>query len=234
MATIDITHRYNNVAYMRGGTGAWANNRTLNPVSRGMIHHTAGWYTKKLGPTATENEEVQEIDRIAADHFNRFGIGPGYFYFAFPSGRLYAVGKWGTHRAHTKGHDPETGKYHNQVGIAICAVGNYEDDKPSTALLGALAAGIHEVEDIAKRKLPWTGHGETPTVGFTQSTACPGRHVQAWLTAYLVGRETPAPTVPKPVGKSDIAAWTEFYNRGAVPVRFDGGDAVYEVRRKVK
>lgn len=231
--TIDLTSRYATVAFMRGGPGAWTNNRTLNPVSRGYLHHTAGWYGPRLTERATEDQERQQIDAVAADHFTRFGIGPGYVYLVFPSGRSYAVGKWGTHRAHTKGRDPITKKPHNVIGIGVCAFGNYEDEQPTQAMLRALAETMQEVESYAGRTLPWTAHGQTPTVdsagnNLPQGTACPGKNLIAWLPNW---RETLRPTIP---AKASVFDWTEFYRRGATPVRFDGPDAVYEVRKKVR
>lgn len=239
---IDLTNRYATSSYMRGGVTAWSNNRTLNPVSRGMLHHTAGWYLKKLGTNASEKEETAEIDAIARDHFNRFGIGPGYYYFAFPSGRLYAVGKWGTHRAHTKWFDPDTRKYHNRIGIAICAVGNYEDDKPTKQMLTAIEEGIREVEGFAGRKLPWTGHGRTPSVDaggspVIQGTLCPGKYLLSWLDSYLEARNKPIEIRPKPLKATDVSAWTQAWQRGTENPRYEGEFERHEIvipRRKVK
>jgi hypothetical protein len=214
MSAIDLTDRYNTNAYMRGGPSAWANPRILNPVSRGYIHHTAGFYTSPMQlrkADATEAHERAEIDAIALDHATRFGIGPGYVYLVFPSGRVYAVGKWGTHRAHTKGRDPDTKKHHNEIGIGVCAVGNYETEHPTTAMTSAIAKTMKEVEGHAGRKLPWTGHGETPTVNaqgvaYSQATLCPGKNLLAWLHTHLNERDRPIPIRPEAPTTSQVEA----------------------------
>ena len=125
---IDLTDRYFATEFMRGGVARWKLDRDAWPCRAIVLHHAAGWYGPPLGADASRRDEEQRIDSLARDHHARFGIGPGYHYVAFPSGRLYAVGKAGTQRAHTKGRNPETGERWNIEAIGVCALGDYERD----------------------------------------------------------------------------------------------------------
>ncbi len=180
---IDLTDRYYAVAYMQGGTGPWTISRVQYPVRAIPLHHTAGWYGAKLGANATQAQEEQQIESIARDHRERFGIGPAYNYFVFPSGRVYAAGKVGTHRAHTKGRNPNTLNPWNYDGIAVCAVGNYEVEQPTPQLIAGIRTAVDEIRSfgfVYAPDIPVFGHGVIPTVdsqgkSFSQATACPGR-----------------------------------------------------------
>lgn len=181
--TTDLTDRYHSSQYMRGGPAAWAIDRNVEPVKALMIHHTAGFYGPTLGVGATQEQEIAQLDALARDHMARFGIGPGYYYAGFPSGRLYAIGKYGTHRAHTKGRNIQTGNLWNRESLAIVAFGDYEANPMSGPLKAALGAGITEVKGFAG-PVPVYPHGETP--GNPTSTSCPGRHIKAWLKGTII------------------------------------------------
>ena len=194
--TIDLTNEFDSAAYMEGAS--WALDRGEFPVRAIPVHHTAGFYGRELGPDASEAEEGAQLFSMAADHHSRFGIGPGYNYVAFPSGRLYAVGKAGTHRAHTKGRNPETGERWNVDGIAVCAMGNYEQGEPTQALLQAIRQAVTEIRGFSfARVAPAYPHGRIPTVNsagvaFSQATDCPGRNLAPFV-AGLNGDVTPEP-----------------------------------------
>ena len=145
MATIDLTERYDRERYLAGGRRAWTLDRSAKPVRAIVVHHSAGFYGPRLGLAATGDEELVQLDALAADHHARFGVGPGYHYVAFPSGRLYAVGKAGTHRAHTKGRNPASGERWNVEAIGVCAMGDYEAGEPSAPLLAALTEAVGEI-----------------------------------------------------------------------------------------
>ena len=186
MQTIDLTDRYDDDRYRRTPRERWTLDRAKHPVRAVVLHHTAGWYGPALGEGASERQERDQIDALAADHRERFGIGPGYHYLAFPSGRLYAVGKWGTHRAHTKGRDPDRRDRWNVQAIGLCAFGNFEVETPSRGLLAALRAGIREVRRLADAEVAVFPHGGAPTVdasgaSLPQTTACPGAALNALL-----------------------------------------------------
>lgn len=184
---IDLTERYFATEFMRGGMARWKLDRDAWPVRAIVLHHAAGWYGPPLSPEASRREEEQRIHSLARDHHARFGIGPGYHYVGFPSGRLYAVGKAGTHRAHTKGRNPETGVRWNIEAIGICALGDYERagrDEPTTGLREAIEAAVEEIRGFrfTLPGAPLFGHGMTPTVNTSgdplpQATSCPGRRL---------------------------------------------------------
>jgi hypothetical protein len=180
----DITDRYEAPEYYEGDSSRWTLERADRPIRAIVVHHTAGWYGRALGGTATSQREIEQIDALAKDHRTRFGIGPGYHYLVFPSGRVYAAGRWDTHRAHTTGRNPETGEYWNVDAIGICAFGNYEESTPSDALVTALTNTVEQVRTLAGAHVRMYGHGATPTVNALgapqpQATACPGRHLLA-------------------------------------------------------
>lgn len=188
MPAIDRTDRYFDGRYMAGDPAAWTLERAAFPVRALMLHHSAGFYGSPLDGAASTADEEAQLDALAADHRARFGIGPGYHYVAFPSGRLYAVGKWGTHRAHTKGRNPESGNYWNRDAIGVCAMGDYDVETPPRLLLDALREAAAEVRRIAGGRVPVLGHGLAPTVdgaggAFAQETACPGRNLLGPLRA---------------------------------------------------
>lgn len=180
----DLTDRYENPRYFEGDIARWSLERADQPVQAIIVHHTAGWYGRPLMAVATPQREIEQIDALATDHRARFGIGPGYHFLAFPSGRVYAAGRWETHRAHTTGRNPESGEYWNVDAVGICAFGNYEESVPSDALVTALTSTVQHVRTLADRHVRVYGHGAVPTVNALgipqpQATACPGRHLLA-------------------------------------------------------
>ena len=212
---IDLTDRFFAAAYMRGGTERWTLDRARTPYRAIALHHAAGWYGAPLDADAAREREEEQIERLARDHAQRFGIGPGYNYLAFPSGRLYAVGKVSTHRAHTKGRNPDTGTRWNVEGIAICALGDYERagrDAPTAGLRAAIAEAAAEI-----RAFPFTldgapvyGHGAIPTANaagapLPQATSCPGRRLLP-LAAELNGAQEAASSAPPPGFAAELAA----------------------------
>ncbi|MDO9444130.1 MAG: N-acetylmuramoyl-L-alanine amidase [Dehalococcoidia bacterium] len=186
MTTTDLTNRYYLDSYMEGGLARWALDRGRRPVRAVILHHTGGWYGRPLDASTTVEEEIAQVDALARDHRARFGIGPGYHYLAFPSGRAYAVGKWGTQRAHTTGRDPATGERWNVQAVGVCAFGNFEAERPAPGTVAAVRAVLAEMNRIAGRVLPVIPHGETPSTdasgrGLAQATACPGTHLRSAL-----------------------------------------------------
>ena len=190
---IDLTDRYFATEFMRGGVARWKLDRSAWPCRAIVLHHAAGWYGSPLGADASRHDEEQRIHSLARDHHARFGIGPGYHYVAFPSGRLYAVGKAGTQRAHTKGRNPESGERWNIEAIGICALGDYERegrDEPSPGLREAIEEAVEEIRGfwLTLPGAPAFGHGAVPAVNSSgapvpQATSCPGRRLSPLLAA---------------------------------------------------
>lgn len=184
MSALDITNRFHHPGF-QDSTIDWRISRHDYPIRAVILHHSAGFYGATLSEGSLLEQDQAQIDAMAADHFNRFGIGPGYNYVACPSGRLFAVGKVGTHRAHTKGRNPEDRGRWNIDGVAICALGNYEVDEPGELLKAAIRRGINEIRGFsvaASPTIPLYPHGSIPTVdsrghNFPQGTACPGKHL---------------------------------------------------------
>ena len=196
---IDLTDRYFATEFMRGGAARWKLDRDAWPCRAIVLHHAAGWYGSPLGADASRQDEERRIHSLARDHHSRFGVGPGYHYVAFPSGRLYAVGKPETQRAHTKGRNPETGVRWNVDAIGVCALGDYERagrDEPSPGLREAIEQAVEEIRG-SRHTLPGApvfGHGAIPTANASgaplpQATACPGRR----LIPLLAALNRPAP-----------------------------------------
>ncbi|KKM57024.1 hypothetical protein LCGC14_1551090 [marine sediment metagenome] len=183
MTTIDLTDRYHIARYMRGGLAVWTLDRGDFPVEAGILHHSAGTYGGVvLDADSPETVERDQLDALARDHYARFGIAIGYHYVLFPSGRLYAVGKWGTQRAHVKGRNPITTQRWNIDAIGIVAFGDFEKEAAGEALREAIESAVAEVRDIAGERVPVHGHGLTPTVNsagvkYRQGTMCPGRNL---------------------------------------------------------
>lgn len=193
MTVLDLTDRYHRDQYAQGGIARWTLNRGEHPYRAIALHHAAGWYGPALGPDATQNAEIAQIDAMARDHAARgdIGIGPAYNYLAFPSSRLYAVGKVGTHRAHTKGRNPATGERWNVEAVAICAMGNLEVEQPTNGIVVAIEEALREIRgwSFSEGTMPLHGHGLIPTVNsssvpFPQATSCPGRNLIALIPRF--------------------------------------------------
>lgn len=200
--SIDVTARYDTPEFFTGARSTWALDRAKQPVRAIVLHHTAGWYGAPLSARATEAQERAQVDALARDHQGRFGIGPGYHYLAFPSGRLYLAGRLDTQRAHTKGRNPAGRVAWNIEAIGICAFGNFEVDTPPAALLDALRAAVEEARRFAGAAVAVHPHGRTPSVDsaggvVAQATACPGKH--------LLTRLDDLATAP-PVPEADVRA----------------------------
>ncbi|KKM59896.1 hypothetical protein LCGC14_1547460 [marine sediment metagenome] len=234
-APIDLTELYYNEAHMRGGIVPWLLNRANVPVEGIIIHHTAGWYGPRLYANSSRDAEVRQLDAMAADHFERFGIGPGYHYAVFPSGRSYAIGKYGTHRAHTKGRRPTRDPLplgsdarfgllnprYNNIALGLVVFGDYEREQSPVTAGGNVQAGIRSVlKDVARYVSGnlWLGvHGMMRTVTkdgtpMAQTTLCPGKHLRKELEVWGLWRPTTNGHVPlsltTPLGEEhDDAEW---------------------------
>ena len=195
MAVIDLTDRY--IDYAHPDFDWWIP-EPRPPIEAITIHHTVGYYGPKLTEQSTEAEEIAAFDALAADHFNRFGIGPGYWYGACPSGRARAIGKHGTHRAHCLGRSPTTLHPWNVVGRGVVVFGNYEAEEAGDALIAATLECVDDLRSyIEDPDAPIVGHGDMPTVNrwgnpFSQETACPGRSMVQAIADSAFG-DPPAP-----------------------------------------
>jgi hypothetical protein len=237
---IDATARYHTAQYMAGGPAAWSLAAAPHVVAI-ILHHWAGWYGSRLTAAASPWDELQQLDALAAHHRQAWGIGPGYNVVVFPSGRVWAVGKHGTHRAHTKGRHPESRENWNVVGRGVVVAGNYEVEPVTHQLELGIRKAISEVRS-------WPGvvagavvheHGLTPTVNsagvmFSQGTLCPGRHIATWRAEGGLNGDTQTDRFDE----GWAAGWGAAYGRGAAYAadRFGvaHGRAATEVARAVE
>lgn len=189
---IDATARYNVAAYMQGGPGAWQIATPLPPIEAIEMHHWAGWFGPALDASAQPAAELEQLDACALYHVQKFGIGPGYWLIGFPSGRVWAVGKNGTHRASALGRDPYTSPpaYWNTVGRAFAMAGNYDLEPVTQGVAQACRTAVAEIRSWpgVVADAPIYGHGLLPTCNaagqrFSQATSCPGRNLLAWQHA---------------------------------------------------
>ncbi len=196
----DLSDRYESSTRPVEGAG---DNWRMDPVPQTqalIVHHWAGWYGPELTPAASKADEIEQIDRCAADHRDRFGIGPGYTYIAFPSGRAYAVRKWYQHAAHTKGRAPvdaiPDSAYArwpwNWVGRAVAAAGLGNTDDQDDILEAAIDEALWEMRKLGPDRVhpdaPVYVHRSVPTVNarglpFPQGTACPGQYLASLAQA---------------------------------------------------
>lgn len=192
---IDATGIFNTATYMAGGPNAWALSGPSDVLAL-LLHHWAGWFGARLTERSTPSEELEQIKAAARYHRGRWGIGPGYNMIGAPSGRLWAVGKHGTHRAHTKGRIPGTrGRDglpipYNVGGRALAMMGNYEIEPVTDLIADAIRRGLAELRSWpgVRAGAPLHEHGLAPTVNrsgvrFSQATLCPGRNIMAWRAA---------------------------------------------------
>lgn len=133
-----------------------------------FAHHTTGPVVPASASVAHECRVMRDLEDIGEQ---RFKAGISYTDLIFPSGRIYEGHTIDREGAHTRGH--------NKTGRAICFVGNYENQKLTSAAEEA-AAWL-----LAHRWLS----GHYAAIGFTgghntvAATACPGRHVTERLPA---------------------------------------------------
>lgn len=191
---IDLTDRFHNAAFI-DNIAARTVNRAQRPFKHIIIHHTTSVLSNGVpmaygirtdGGATVRDQEEQAILGLARDHRQRFGIGPGYYYAGFHSGRYYAVGKVSTERRHTSNTDGRTdGRTWNHDSIAIVLFGNFNAVQPSQAMKD----GLHEVIQQIK-SWPFTdpdvrimGHRDA-----NPRTECPGDNLMALIHPPVDGR----------------------------------------------
>jgi len=229
---IDATAYFNTGEFMAGGPERWA--LAAPPeVHAVLLHHWGGWYGPRLDAKATPSEEFAQIVGCARDHRERFGIGPGYSLNVFPSGRVWAVGKHGTHRAHTAGREPQTRERWNVVGRAVAVAGDYETEDVTVTLARGIRDAIAEVTRWpgAGRNLPVFEHGLTPTVDsagvmFAQATPCPGRNLAAWRAAGGLTLNGAESHQPDRFGEGYVQGYRVGFGRGVKDVLAAFDDAM--------
>lgn len=185
----------------------WTNGRSEQKTGI-VVHHDAGGAPDDI---ISELEQLQVIyDMHVANGWN----GIGYNYVIAPSGRVYHTGHLATHRAHTKGLDPDSPDAKlNETKIGICFMGNYADgkglggravdplaDRPTENAVAAFKDLVQLCADIFQQPMDVRPHKYwAEKTG--ESTLCPGdwAPVMAWAgTRIMPTAAVPTPAPPEP------------------------------------
>jgi hypothetical protein len=151
--------------------------------SKGLwLHHSV---------TKASKNPVTDAKVIANIGISRFGR-MSYSFVVHPDGTILE-GQNGHVGAHTKGQ--------NSTTQAVCAVGNYETDKPTPEMLAAIRILIGKYGPLLG------GHRDAPGA----ATACPGRNLYAAIPSlklpefvdavesiHVPPKPAPVPPPPKP------------------------------------
>lgn len=230
----DLTDRFHTVEFMQGGPGRWAIDRTAVPFRNIAIHHSTEVNGFAYGVPiegTTRQQEEQAILALALDHRARFGIGPGYNYIGFQSGRLYAVGKAGTERRHTSNTDGRSdGNTWNRDTLAFCMFGGFEQREPSQALKQAIRAEID-------RARGWSIMATNPRIdghrGYNPRTSCPGDRGMAFVRE-LQGPPSSAGQPSPPLSRAQVATGIWTGSLRITPGEIDAeGWAHYDLRKRM-
>ncbi|MBX3442549.1 MAG: N-acetylmuramoyl-L-alanine amidase [Planctomyces sp.] len=142
---------------------AWTPTASLKPWRTIVLHHTA---TETGSVESIHAEHVQRRDAEGKPWLGigyHFVIGNGH---GMVDGEVQPTFRWNDQLtgAHAGSRD------HNETGIGICLVGNFDDAPPTDAQQAAAAALVAELQ--SRFKIPRDRilrHGEV------RPTACPGR-----------------------------------------------------------
>jgi len=137
------------------------------------VHHSAERDPPELsGSIAASAAAVRSIQNA---HMNGKDTGYGdigYHFVIDPFGHVFQGRELVWQGAHAKGDN-------NIQNIGVCLIGNFENEKPTTAALDAL----HKMLDTLRKqyKIPRTsviGHCDL------KNTECPGKYLEPWVKAY--------------------------------------------------
>jgi len=144
------------------------------PLALQVEQEMRSWTHIIFHHTATGGGDVEAIDAVHRERTDEAGrpwLGIGYHFVigngnGMPDGLIEPTFRWTEqlHGAHAGD------RLHNETGIGICLVGNFEQGPPSErqlASLKQLVSMLRSQFDISSEYL--LGHGEF------KSTACPGR-----------------------------------------------------------
>jgi len=145
-----------------GGEGGWIPARGISDRWECIvIHHAASDNATPQG-MADYHVRVRGWDALGY----HFVIGNGVNY---EDGRVFVGERW--HKQMHGAHCKTPGNYHNNHGIGICLIGNFEEHAPTLKQLESLSrlvSFLNDKCDIPESKV--LTHG-----GVTHKTACPGR-----------------------------------------------------------
>ena len=156
--------------------------RLLEDIKFVTIHHTATGLAQNKQDLIAQANAIERYHRekaIANGWASRTGGEFGYFFIEYhylvaQNGEFLQVQDTKYQRIHagdySKGKDS-----HNQHGVAICFVGNFENDIPSIDSLKTAGFLIAELEKKIKKEVRVKGHKDTSI----PATACPGKNSYA-------------------------------------------------------
>jgi len=149
--------------------------------TRITVHHSADPTPVVLdGSSAKSFEAVREIQKAHMQGKSTHYGDIGYHFVIDPYGRVMQGRELAFQGAHANGEN-------NLQNIGICLIGNFDDERPTSAALEALERQIEELR--ARHKIPKSrvlAHREL------RPTECPGKHLMRWLESYRGGAALPA------------------------------------------
>lgn len=137
---------------------------------------TSGWHEVYVhhsvtavpgGAGASLEQERQHMRDLEGIGQREFGGGISYTVIVFPSGRAYQGHSLNTQGAHTY--------QRNNIARAICFVGNFENEQPTTAAMNTACDVLAEWRAAGLPDEVTGGHRDV------FATACPGRNLYARL-----------------------------------------------------
>ncbi|WP_372741510.1 N-acetylmuramoyl-L-alanine amidase [Neptunomonas sp.] len=159
------------------GAGPHRAGRISLPVSRLFLHHT-------VTPQWKGADAARNLQKIA---WGRGFADISYSWLIDIIGNQIEGRGWGRQGAHTKGY--------NSTSHAISLVGNFESDKPPTAMLESLADLVsrHGRQNLGPGKIT---HGHRDV----SQTACPGQHAYSQISNVnrMAADISPPPPQPPP------------------------------------
>jgi peptidoglycan hydrolase-like protein with peptidoglycan-binding domain len=158
------------------------------PVQEFWLHHSVTAAPNLLPPFDDDDSAIRLLESIGQ---SRFGGGISYTIPITPVGRAYVGHSFWRQGAHTLGH--------NTIGAAICFVGDYSVNQPTTAMLEAAALAMVRAHQagLATRHTLNGGHRDV------YGTECPGNAAYAKIAdinarANAHWGSTPTPPTPRP------------------------------------
>lgn len=151
--------------------------RINTPTDEVWLHHSV---TAGFGPDA-----MRKLQLIA---FGRGFDDVSYSYAVDQLGYIYEGRGHGIEGAHTLGH--------NSISHGVVAIGNFDVDKPTDALINSLAGLIRHGSDLGWWKFPRYSGGHRDVAN--AATACPGKNLYAQIKEINRKASYSPPPAPAP------------------------------------
>ncbi len=167
-----------------------------SPPLRAVAQAPAGWMPPAgiknrwecivVHHSATKNGGAAQFERYHKNTLGWDGLG---YHFVIGNGSDTGDGQieigWRWTQQRTGAHCKTSGNYHNEHGIGICLVGNFENTQPTHAQLKSLARLIKFLSSECNIPVgKFFTHG-----AITGKTKCPGRHFSLARVQEMVRRQ---------------------------------------------